>query len=38
VWDTGHGLSKETSTTFALATLAGSLGLTVLLWLIVIVL
>lgn len=38
VWDTGNGLSKESSTTFAMATLAGSLGLTVLLWLIVIVL
>jgi succinate dehydrogenase / fumarate reductase cytochrome b subunit len=38
VWDSGHGLSKESSTTFALATLAGSLGLTVVLWLLVIVL
>ena len=33
VWDTGHGLSKETSTKLAQATLAGSLGLTVVMWL-----
>ncbi|MDY8110576.1 succinate dehydrogenase, cytochrome b556 subunit [Fulvimarina sp. 2208YS6-2-32] len=33
IWDTGHGLSKETSTRFAQATIAGSLVLTVLLWL-----
>ncbi|RFC66145.1 succinate dehydrogenase, cytochrome b556 subunit [Fulvimarina endophytica] len=33
IWDTGHGLSKETSTKFAQATIAGSLAITVLLWL-----
>lgn len=33
VWDTGHGLSRETSTRIALATLAGSLALTLVLWL-----
>ncbi|MER0239621.1 succinate dehydrogenase, cytochrome b556 subunit [Fulvimarina sp. MAC8] len=33
IWDTGHGLSKETSTKFAQMTLIGSLGLTVILWL-----
>ena len=33
VWDTGHGLSKVTSTKFAQATIVGSLVLTVLLWL-----
>lgn len=38
IWDTGNGLAKETSTKFAVATLVGSLGLTVLLWLVVIVL
>ena len=32
VWDTGRGLSRERSTTLALATLAGSLGLTLVLW------
>lgn len=32
-WDTGNGLGKETSTKLAVATLAGSLLLTVLLWL-----
>lgn len=32
VWDTGHGLSKETSTTLALATLGGSLAFTLILW------
>lgn len=35
IWDTGHGLQKETSTKFALANFAGSLGLTVLLWFVV---
>ena len=33
VWDTGHGLEKSTSTKLAIATLVGSLGLTALLWL-----
>ncbi|EAU40575.1 succinate dehydrogenase cytochrome B-556 subunit protein [Fulvimarina pelagi HTCC2506] len=33
IWDTGHGLSKETSTKFAQMTLVGSLGLTAILWL-----
>ena len=33
LWDTGHGLDKDTSTKLAIATLVGSLGLTVLLWL-----
>ncbi|GGD97302.1 succinate dehydrogenase membrane anchor subunit [Aureimonas endophytica] len=33
IWDTGHGLAKETSTKLALANVAGSAGLTVLLWL-----
>lgn len=35
IWDTGHGLQKETSTKLAVANYAGSLGLTVLLWLVV---
>ncbi|MBW3096780.1 succinate dehydrogenase, cytochrome b556 subunit [Pseudohoeflea coraliihabitans] len=34
IWDTGHGLSPETSTRFAWATLAGSLSLTVLIWIV----
>lgn len=33
IWDTGRGLGKETSTKFAMATIIGSLSLTVLLWL-----
>jgi succinate dehydrogenase / fumarate reductase, cytochrome b subunit len=32
VWDTGHGLGKETSTRLAWATLAGSVTLTILIW------
>ena len=32
VWDTGHGLEKDTSTQLAWATLAGSVLLTVLIW------
>lgn len=38
IWDTGNLLDKENSTRLAWATLAGSLGLTALLWLIVVVL
>lgn len=37
VWDTGTWLEKETAQKLAVATIAGSLGLTVLLWLIVLV-
>lgn len=33
IWDTGHGLAKETSTRLARMTLIGSISLTVLLWL-----
>lgn len=33
VWDTGHGLGKETSTKLAMATILGSLVITVILWL-----
>lgn len=36
VWDTGHGLGKDTSTMLALATLGGSLALTAILWIAVI--
>lgn len=32
VWDTGHGLSKETSTKLAIATIAASLAMTLILW------
>ena len=32
VWDTGRGLEKETSTTFAWVTLAASASLTVIIW------
>ncbi|RZJ83134.1 MAG: succinate dehydrogenase, cytochrome b556 subunit [Massilia sp.] len=38
IWDTGHGLDKETSTKLALATLGFSLVLTAILWIAVIVL
>ena len=37
VWDTGRGLSKETSTIFAQATLVASLVVTVVLWAIVLI-
>ncbi len=37
VWDTGRGLSKETSTLFAQATLVASLVVTVVLWAIVLI-
>lgn len=32
IWDTGHGLGKETSTLLAQATLAASLAVTLILW------
>lgn len=32
IWDTGHGLSKETSTKLAIATLVASLSMTLILW------
>lgn len=32
IWDTGHGLGKETATRMAWATLAGSTSLTLLVW------
>lgn len=32
IWDTGHGLGRETSTRLAWATIAGSVTLTVLIW------
>jgi succinate dehydrogenase / fumarate reductase cytochrome b subunit len=32
IWDTGHGLSRETSTTLAIATLVASLIVTLILW------
>jgi len=38
IWDTGHGLSKETSTKLALATLGFSLVTTSILWIVVIIL
>lgn len=34
IWDTGHMLEKKTATTMAWATLAGSVTLTVLIWII----
>ena len=34
IWDTGAGLEKETATKFAWATLAGSVTLTILVWLV----
>jgi succinate dehydrogenase / fumarate reductase cytochrome b subunit len=37
IWDSGHGLDKETSTKLALATLAGSLTLTAILWIVVVI-
>ena len=37
VWDTGRGLSKETSTMFAQATLIASLVVTMVLWAIVLI-
>ena len=37
IWDTGHGLEKETSTQLAIATLAGSLILTAVLWIVVVI-
>jgi succinate dehydrogenase / fumarate reductase cytochrome b subunit len=38
IWDTGRGLSKETSTKLALATLGFSLVTTSILWIVVIIL
>ncbi len=32
IWDTGHGLEKQTATKFAYATIIGSVTLTVLIW------
>lgn len=32
IWDTGHGLEKHTARTLSIATLAGSVTLTLLLW------
>ena len=32
IWDTGHGLGKETSTLLAQATLVASLAVTLILW------
>lgn len=32
IWDTGAGLAKETANRFAYLTLAGSVGLTLLIW------
>lgn len=37
IWDTGHGLSKETSTLFAQATLVASLVVTLVLWAIILI-
>ncbi len=34
VWDTGRGLDKHTTTKFAWATLAGSIALTLLIWIV----
>lgn len=36
VWDTGHGLEKEMATKMAWANLAGSIVLTVVIWIVVI--
>ncbi|MBC8131044.1 MAG: succinate dehydrogenase, cytochrome b556 subunit [Rhizobiaceae bacterium] len=38
IWDTGHLIDKENSTRLAVATLAGSMALTILLWLVVVIL
>ncbi|MDN2582590.1 succinate dehydrogenase, cytochrome b556 subunit [Aquibium sp. ELW1220] len=35
VWDTGRGLEKHTATTYSLATLAGSILLTILTWIVI---
>lgn len=34
IWDTGHGLEKQTSTRFALMTITGSVLITIILWVI----
>ena len=38
IWDTGNGLSKETSTKLAIATIAASLAMTLILWIAVLAL
>ncbi len=35
VWDTGRGLEKHTATTYSLATLAASIVLTILTWIVI---
>jgi succinate dehydrogenase / fumarate reductase cytochrome b subunit len=35
IWDTGRGLEKRTATTYSLATLAGSIVLTVVTWIVI---
>ena len=35
IWDTGRGLEKHTATTYSLATLAGSVALTILTWVVI---
>lgn len=35
IWDTGRGLEKRTATTYSLATLAGSIVLTILTWIVI---
>jgi succinate dehydrogenase / fumarate reductase, cytochrome b subunit len=35
IWDTGRGLEKRTATTYSLATLAGSVVLTILTWIVI---
>ncbi len=37
VWDTGRGMEKHTSTRMSLATLAASIAITVLLWIVILV-
>lgn len=32
IWDTGHGLEKQTSRTIAITTLVGSIALTIVIW------
>ena len=32
IWDTGHGLGKESSTRFAIANITASLVVTLILW------
>lgn len=35
IWDTGRGLEKRTATTYSVATLAGSIVLTVVTWIVI---